>query len=29
MTSEYLAIYERIRSEGEAGKKVTALARAA
>ena len=29
MTSDYLAIYERIRSEGEASKKVTALPRAA
>jgi glycosyltransferase involved in cell wall biosynthesis len=27
MTSDYLAIYERIRSEGEASKKVTALPR--
>jgi hypothetical protein len=27
--SDYLAIYERIRSEGEASKKVTALPRAA
>jgi hypothetical protein len=29
MTSDYLAIYERIRSEGEASKKMTALPRAA
>ena len=29
MTSDYLAIYERIRSGGEASKKVTVLPRAA